>query len=308
VCFSIPMSATHPCTPLERGKDSMSKQYTIGIDIGGTKMAAVLFNGKRVVADSYLATPKDSLNHFLVMLYALIQPLEEKAKKDGVEITGVGLGVPAPLDLKREKILFAPNLPILNGVKLAKKLSEKIGKPVVMDNDASCFIRGEAIMGAGRKYKNVFGVTLGTGIGGAWWIDGNSYTTTHAGACEISESVVDYSNGSLLEEVYHRLTQNNPANLAEDAYRGDVLAEKAFQEVGKYLGITLANIVNLIAPEVIVVGGSVVNSGDLFWSSIYKSLTESIRSPEIRKNIRLEKSALGKDAGAIGAALLTGQQ
>lgn len=282
----------------------MKPTYTIGIDIGGTKMAAVLFNGKRVVTDSILATPKDSLNHFLVMLYALIQPLEERAKKDGVEISGIGMGVPAPLSARRDKILVAPNLSILDGVKLPQKLSEKTGKPVVMDNDASCFIRAEALMGAGRKYKNVFGITLGTGIGGAWWINGDSYTSTHSGACEISESVVEFATGAKLEEVYHRLTQNNPANLAEEAYRGDLLAQKIFEEVGRYLGTLLANISNLIAPEAIVIGGSVVNSGDLFWSGISKALTETIRSPEIKRNIKLAKSALGKDAGAIGAALM----
>ena len=115
--------------------------------------------------------------------------------------------------------------------------------------------------------------------------------------------VIDFESGVGLEEAYHKLTQSNPASLAEEAYRGDVLAEKMFEEVGRDLGIAFANIVNLIDPEVIIVGGGVVESSDLFLPKIKKTMREHIFSPEAKK-IKILKSKLGENAGAIGAALL----
>src|SRR3989344_7529261 len=112
--------------------------YTIGVDIGGTKMSAVLFDGQTVLADSTLATPTDNLNHFLIMLDALLEPLEDRTKNDKVKIKGMGVGIPGVLDKEGNKILRCPNVPILDGVELKKRLEEKFKWPVKMDNDTKC--------------------------------------------------------------------------------------------------------------------------------------------------------------------------
>jgi glucokinase len=281
------------------------KIYSIGIDIGGTKMAAILFDGEKIIADSVLATPKDNIDHFLIMLKALVEPLFDRARGMRIRVRFIGLGVAGVPDSARRKILHSPNLTIIDGFGLVAAVGEMFGLPVTMDNDASCFVRAEATLGAGKKYKNVYGIIIGTGIGGGWWLDGTAYGGAHGGGGEPGQMIIDFSTKIKLEEAFHRLTQNNPGQLAEDAYRGDVLAEKTFAEVGNFLGLAFANIVNLIDPEAIVIGGGVVESSGLFLSATKKSMLANIESKEVRKNVKIFKSKLGPLSGAIGAALLT---
>jgi len=277
--------------------------YAIGIDIGGTNMKAVLFDGEKPVADYLLATPKDSLSHFSIMLYALIEPLLKKAKQDKVKIKGIGLGIAGLMDRQEKKIIKSPNIPLLDGVKLANLLKNKTDLPVELDNDTNCFLRAEVKLGAGRKYKNIYGIIIGTGIGGAWWINNEIYQGSHEAAGEPGQMIIDLENDIELEKAYQRLTQNNPANLAEEAFRGDTLAQKAYEEIGHCLGLAFANIVNLIDPEAIIVGGSVAQSSELFFSKIKKIMRAHIMHPEAKK-IKILKGKLGHSAGAIGAALL----
>lgn len=267
-------------------------------------MSAILFDGKNVMADYILATPKDNLEHFMIMLKALIEPLLDKAKADSGIIKGMGVGIAGMLNFKENKIVEAPNLPLLNGLKLPENLTAKLGvEQIKIDNDARCFLRAEMKFGAGAKYKNVFGITVGTGIGGAWWSGNEVYQGAHGSATEVGWLTVDFKEGMRLEEAYHKLMQNSPAALADEAYHGDVLAEKSYDEFGHYLGISLANVVNLIDPEIIIVGGGVIESSDLFLSRTKKIMREYIKSPE-SKAVKIVKSKLGATAGAIGAALL----
>jgi len=280
------------------------KQYTIGTDIGGTKMNAVLFDGKRVVADYQLATPKDTLDHFMVMLKALLEPLEEKARENKTRIKGIGVGVAGVIDYEKNIMLNSPNISIINGVKLVEELEKITDLPIKLDNDANCFIRAESLIGAGKGYNNNYGFIIGTGIGGGWWINGEVYRGSHGGAGEPGEMIIDYQEEVGLEEAYHKLTQNNPAQLAEETYRGDVLGQKAFEEVGQYFGIAFANIVNLIDPEIFIIGGGVVEASDLFLAQSKKIMIKHIDSEESAKKIKVIKGKLGANAGAIGAAML----
>lgn len=281
----------------------MKKDYTIGIDIGGTKMAAVLFDGTRVLSDFVLATPKDNIEHFIIMILALIEPLIEQAKNDKRKIAGIGVGVAGVLNYEEGRVLGSPNIPIIDGLKLAAKLEERINLPIFLDNDANCFVRAEAELGVGKNNKNIYGMIIGTGIGGGWYVNNEVYRGPHGGAGEPGEMVINFDSGMRLEEAYHKLTQSNPASIAEEAYRGDMLSQKTFEEVGKYLGIAAANIVNILDPELIVIGGGVVESSDLFLSEAKKAMKEYIYSSESKK-IKIVKGKMGKDAGAIGAALL----
>jgi glucokinase len=276
-----------------------NKTYKIGIDIGGTNMKAVLFDGEKVIKSYKLGTPKDSLDHLLIMLGALIEPLLEKAKKDKMKVSKVGLSVAGCHDFDKKIIACSPNLPFLNGINLGEKLEEKINLPVIMDNDANCFLLAEAKFGAVKKYKNSYGLIVSTGIGGAWFFDEKIYRK----GGEPGAMLIDFTDLIILEKAYQKLNQNNSAILATEAYRGDVLAQKAYKEIGSLLGVSLANIVNLIAPEIIVIGGGATNSSDLFFPQIKKSMSEYISNPNSKKT-KIVKSKLGEDAGSIGAALL----
>ena len=277
------------------------KKYSIGLDIGGTKMLGVLWDGDKVVAEYQLATPRESLDKFLVMVNALVEPLAKEVKG---EIAGIGLGVAGVIDYDDNRILESPNLAILNGVKLADKIEEMVSLPVKMDNDGNTFLRAEMVLGARRNNVNLCGIVLGTGIGGAWWYNGDIYRAVHGGSGEPGEMIIDFAEGTKLEPAYHQLMQFNPGSVAEEAYRGDVLADKLYEELGDYLGMALANIANLFAPELIIIGGSVSESGDLFLDIAKRVMKENVASQELKKRLKIQKSKVGPQAGAIGAALL----
>jgi glucokinase len=280
---------------------SDKKQYTIGIDIGGTNIKSVLFNGDKVVMNYSLGTPKDSLEHLIIMIMALIEPLTKKAEEDKIKIKGIGLGVPGIVDPYSAKISDAPNLPLLNGIKLAEILEKRLNLPVKMDNDTECFLRAEVLVGAATKYKNVYGITVGTGLGGAWWFNGGIYYGAH-GFSEPGRMIIDFHEQTNLEAAYQKLTQNNPLNLAQENYNGDELARRAFDEIGSFLGMACANIINLLDPEAIVFGGGVMASADLFLSELKKTIEEKVVKTSGKTKIL--KSKFGPEAGAIGAALL----
>ncbi len=287
----------------EKFMSNQSKQYTIGVDIGGTNMKAVLFDGKNIVADYSLATPKDNLEHFIIMLNALIEPLNEKAKNDNIKIKGLGIGIAGVIDYEEGKMLESPNIPILDNIKIYKKIEKKIDLPIEIDNDANCFLRAEMKVGIGTDFANAYGIIVGTGIGGAWYFDNKVYQGSHGGGGEPGRMIVDFGEPVELEDIYKKLTQNNPVKLADEAYRADPLAEKSFQEIGNILGMACANIVNLIDPEIIILGGGVVGSSELFIGQSRKIMKKYIMS-EKSKKIKIIKGKLGKDAGCIGAALL----
>ncbi|PIR13534.1 hypothetical protein COV49_01810 [Candidatus Falkowbacteria bacterium CG11_big_fil_rev_8_21_14_0_20_39_10] len=280
-----------------------NKIYTIGIDIGGTNLKAVLFDGQKVIADYQLATPKDNLEHFLVMVKALAEPLMEKARQDKIKIKGIGLSVAGPVNYEKQIVIKAPNIPLLDGLKLGDRLKGSHDLDVKIDNDGNCFVRAEAILGAGKKYSDIYGLTLGTSLGTSWWRGNKIHYGFHGSAGETTHMIISYPENLSFEKAYQKLTQNNPGNLAEEAYRGDALAEKTYEEIGKILGVVMANIVNLIDPEIIIIGGGVIKSSGLFLPEAKKTMREFIINPEAKK-IKIIKSNLGEYASAIGAALL----
>ncbi len=267
-------------------------------------MKAVLFNGEKAIMDYSLATPKDTVNHILIMIKALIEPLIERAQADKIKITGVGLSVAGAHDFDNEKIVRSPNLPILNDVKLAEQLSKMIKIKVKMDNDANCFVRAESLIGATKKFNNVYGIIISTGIGGGWWLNKKIYRGAHGGAGEPGRMIIDFTDTVGLEEAYQKLNQNNALNLANEAYRGDPLAQRSYEEIGRLLGTACANIVNIVNPEAIVIGGGTVRSSDLFLPELKKEMVKHILSPIAAQKVKVYKGKLGNDSGAIGAALL----
>ena len=284
-------------------------QYTIGLDIGGTNMRAVLYDGAKAVTDDSLGTPQDNLNHFLIMIKALVDPMLEKAGESKAKVSGVGIGIPGEIEKKTGKLFGAPNLPIIENVPMiADKISAMIGLPVFLDNDANVFLRGEVAAGAAKEFKSVYALTIGTGIGGAWWVNGGIFASAYGGANEPGHMMIDSASGLDFERSFQKLTQNNPGQLAEETYRGDLLGEKAFEEFGRSLGFVMANIVNIIDPEAFVLGGSVIKSSNLFLPMAKKVMKEHIIFDPSARQVKVMKSKLGPLAGAIGAALLVAER
>lgn len=282
----------------------MSNDLSIGIDVGGTKIAGILYDGEKILAETVLATPRDNFKHFLVMLSAVVDPLREKAEDLKKPVRGIGLGVAGALDSTGTKMVFSPNLTYLNGHKIAEKFAEKVSLPVFIDNDAKCFVVAEAMSGAGRKHKNVFGVILGTGIGGGFFEHDGIQRGRHGLAGEIGEMIIDFAKRQTFEAYYHELMSGNPADVAQRAYTGDTEAQRLYKDFGETLGTVLGNISNLIDPDIFVIGGGVAASADLYLPEAKRSLDACLQSAEAIKDVKIVPAKLLKHSGAIGAALL----
>lgn len=276
--------------------------YKIGVDVGGTKMKAVLLHEYKVIEEGELATPQDNLDHFFNMMKALLDPFLEKAEKNKKRIEGIGLSVAGMHDMHNGKIVYSPNITYLNNLEIIKEVENRWGYLTRLDNDANCFLRAEAKMGAGEKFNNLFGMTIGTGIGGAWWLNNKIYRGSHGSAGEVGHTIAHFVDISSLEQLYQSLSEQPLSVIADKAYKGEKESEKIFQKIGEYVGYTCANMVNIVDPEAVIIGGGVTRSEELFFPYTKKMMQSYIASPLSQKT-KLLKAKLN-DSGALGAALL----
>lgn len=290
--------------------------YTVGIDIGGTKMGMVLLKNAKVLKTQKIVTPKNKKG--------IIEAVENNVKTMilGVpesEILGIGLGVTGPLGKKRNVMLNPPNQKFLKGCPLAKIVEQKLKIKTVMDNDVKCFTLGETLFGAGRGAKIVLGITLGTGLGSGLAINGKLYRGNSGAAGELGHMTIKFdgprcncSSLGCFEEYgsqrFFNKMKYSPKDLGIKAEGGDAKALKIFREYGRYLGIGLGNAINILDPEVIVLGGGIANVFHLFIKDAREQIQKIVISPLAKKQVNIKKSKLGDFAGAIGAACLLWEQ
>ena len=287
--------------------------HTIGVDIGATKTNFVLLKDHRVLGAQKVLTPK-SRKDIVSLLKMYIQKCTEIGSSR--HIKGIGIGVPGPLNEKGDLILNPPNLKILRNCPLARIVEKELKIKTKMDNDGNCFALGEALLGAGRGAKIIFGITLGTGVGGGIVIDGKAHRGGFGSAAEVGHMTIKFdgprcscgSYGCLEEYVSERFFFGRgalPQKFQERAERGDKKALKVYDEYGRYLGIGLANVINLLDPEVVVIGGGIANSYKFFLKETKKEIKKRVLSPISKKYVKIKRAALGEFSGAIGAALLS---
>lgn len=284
----------------------------IGLDIGGFQIKAVLYQNGRVLKFLETATAKEK-KKILAAIFELIEKLKTKP------IKGIGIGAAGALDFQKGTILHSPNIKALNGLKIKKIIEDKFKLPVLLDNDANCFLRGEMILGAGKGYKNAVGVTLGTGVGGAVAVDGQVITGANGAAGEIGSMIIQVSasGGPAVGGKRHLTFEDlcsvkwfrkhglqDGVELFQQAKKGNKKAQEIFSRYGQGLGIGLANLVNILDPEVIILGGGISEAGKFFLASAKKQMRKLSLSPLAKKNINIKITKLGKKSGALGAALL----
>ena len=278
--------------------------YSIGIDIGGSKISLVLLKDLKILKKQKISTPSNNL----------IQVLEENIKKLDCDTAGIGIGIPGAIDPKRKLILHTPNILELSNCKL------KLKRKCVIENDANCFTLGEAVLGAGKGEKIILGITIGSGIGGGIVYKKNNAYKIHKGifgsAGEIGHMIIERKgvkcscgNHGCLEEYaskkfIKRKTSLTGKELKISARKGDKKAEKIIQEMGVNLGIGLGNAINLLGPSAVIVGGGLSNFGEMILSPARHEAKKNILSPFSQKYVKIKKAKLGDWGGAIGAALL----
>jgi len=310
----------------------------VGIDIGGTKISCLLAtkNGQPL-DEKTIPTFKGKMAHKSIR--ELLKTVEFLLKQNKVplkDIQGIGVALPGPVNPQKGTVPWSPNMPGWKGRPLSKILRNKFRVPVFMDNDANAAAMGEKLFGAGRKVGNLIYVTVSTGVGGGIVLNGK----VHRGAsfcggeighmtvvpggnrcqCGKSGCLEAYSSGTAIALAAKKRLRNlrsfsdfrnafrSPDLITgevvfEAAKFGDVTARKVFAEAGKFLGVGLANLVNVLNPEMIVLGGSVMKARAYFWKAMMGALREN-SWPMALSACEIRLTALGSYVGNLGAAAL----
>jgi len=280
--------------------------YYLGFDIGGSSVKAVVLKNRKVVFSKVF---EDLPNNFTGLLKLLKNTKNNLANELGPKsIGGIGISIPGPLDKKRQRVVIGPNIHYLTNKPVLKLFKRELAPyPVEVEHDVHCHLLAEKVLSLGKKYGNVLCLTLGTGIGGAFMVNGEIIFGSHGSAGEIghmitSQEKVPWEN--LAAKKFIKKELGIGALLAQKrAIKGDKKARKAFEAMGYNLGIGLANIINILDPEVIIIGGGLITARKFFSSSMKKAIRKLVISREAQKT-KILFSKLGRFGGALGAALL----
>lgn len=299
------------------------------VDLGGTYLRIALVDGSGKIHDQLKQrTPRGDSPDVIVDALAAAA---NKWSSDGRPIAAASIMVPGTVDNQNAVVVQAPNLPSLTNFPLKQVLEERFGWPVLLENDANAAAVGEMWLGAARGCRDVVSVTLGTGVGGGVILDGELWRGAHGSAGEIGHTTVDPFSGLKCKcgnvgclELFAsataivRMTRENlpqfpqsvlnreelTAERVYDAGReGDELALSVFKRFGTYLGIGLANLINIIDPEIIVIAGGAVNGWDLFACDMRREVNE--RAVRVTaQQVKIAAAECGDNAGLLGAAHL----
>lgn len=307
---------------------------TIGVDIGGTKIAAgIVAEDGEMLSVGRRSTPKRDADAVVDVITELVGSLVRTSDE---EITGVGLGVAGFVDATQSLVLTASNLG-WTAEPIKAKLEQSLGLPVVVENDANAAAWGEYRYGAGAGRAEMIMVTVGTGVGGGIVMDDRLVRGHNGVGAEFGHLVMvpegrpcgcgrlgcweQYASGSSLVRYARELAAQDREDaqlmlslgdgtpegiqglhVTEAAQQGDAVALEAFDLLGHWLGRGMADVAALLDPEVFVIGGGVVESGDLILRPTKDSYAESLVSRDFRPLTPILPALLGNAAGIVGAA------
>ena len=310
-------------------KNLFSESLVFAVDLGGTHLRVALVDDNgRILEQTKQETPKgDSAEGVVAALAAAAQNWDDYKQA----VVAASIMVPGAVDCDKAVVLQAPNLPSLVNYPLKAELQKRLGWPVFLENDANAAAVGEMWLGAARGCRDVVSVTLGTGVGGGVILDGKLWRGSHGSAGEIGHTTVDPFSGLKCKcgntgclELFAsataivRMTKESLASFpesrlksceltAERVYQAgrhsDELALAVFKRFGMYLGIGLANLINLIDPQIIVIAGGAVNGWDLFAEEMYRQVDERAFRTTAQQ-VKIARAECGDNAGLLGAARL----
>lgn len=311
----------------------------IGLDIGGGSIkSALLINSAGGFKDSRTEYQThhfgaDNANDFLSELSTHIDSFLARSPK-GERLQAIGLGSPGPLSPPRDKILsgIKLSLQILIGVNLAKELQARYKVPVFWENDANLFTLAESTLGAGWGYPSVFGVTIGSGLGGGLALrikshhhpgkDYKIFVGQFGSAAELGHTTIKSDGfdcycgrkGCLEQYVSEQYLGNiSPGLTINELHRrinlGFEWAEDILRQMAFFLAVGLANVSNILDPSVIVLGGGLMEqNADIFLKSVRENFQQQVFSQQTAQKTKILKGRLGYHAGAIGALVYAHQQ
>ena len=314
----------------------MNKNFAIGIDLGGTNIRIALINSSGEIKGIHKQPTHAELEIVRIVenigngIFQLLK--EQKVKKE--DVTGIGLGAPGFLSLNLGVIHFSPNLPTAREAPVVKLLESLTEFPVYLENDANAAAIGEHWIGAGQGIDNLLCITLGTGLGSGFILNGTiwhgsndlagelGHTTLIPGGlpcnCGREGCVEAYVSATgVVTRTQLALKEGRVSSLKEllaegkepltslvvyeHALQGDRLAREIFEDTGRYLAISLANVLNTLDLEMIIIGGQVSKAGEILFSPTINEVEKrAIRTKYYP--IRIEQAKLGDNAGIIGAA------
>jgi glucokinase len=263
----------------------------------------------------------------------IVQAIISAARESGTTaISALSVAVPGTIDVRAGAVVSAPNVPCLNGFPLAPVLKRELQCPVILENDANAAAVGEMWQGAGRGHGTIVCLTLGTGVGGGIILEGKVWRGADGSAAEIGHMSVNPFGGvkcpcgshdclevyasatAIVRQARERLPRYPSSTLhrddeltSEKVYRagveGDELALEVFRVMGIYLGAGLASLINLINPEIVIIGGGAANGWELFEMHMRHEVTNR-NFPLPAAQVKIVRAECGDDAGLLGAAHL----
>lgn len=308
------------------------KNIVLATDLGGTnlRMAAIAEDGEILYRTKH-QTPRTELADEIV--FAISEAAEEclQAVAGQGRVRAIGAAVPGTVNAAVGIVLKAPNLGALDGFRISQALTEKIELPCFLENDANAAAVGENWLGASQGLDNSICVTLGTGVGGGIIIDGKILRGVDGTAAEVGHICVEpfgvpcgcgsrgcveqYASATAIVRLARELSNHYPKSVlrdrtpltAQEIYQAgkeeDELALEVFRKQGFYLGVALASLVNVLNPEMIVIGGGAAAGWDLFIPQTNKQIRERAYK-EPAERAKLVRAQLGDDAGLLGVARL----
>lgn len=316
----------------------------IGIDLGGTKIAGAVWDDESLTVTAQKTIPTQAHlgpDAVISLIADLVRELGAQVGLEATAIPGVGVGVPATFDMEQGVIWLIPNLPgDWYGKPIVALLRDMLGCPVYLVNDARAFTLAEATIGAGRGASSCVGITLGTGIGGGIAINGRLYLGVTGTAGEFGHHSIDLygepdgsgnpggwegmASGPAISSMGMRyvaqgittkigelvnfdLNQITPEIIARAAELDDPIAKHILETAGVYLGTGLANIIIMLTPEKVVIGGGMAKLGEWIMKPMRDTIEKRVKTVPLDR-VHIVPAALGGEAGVIGAAIWASQQ
>jgi glucokinase len=317
------------------------QRWTIGVDFGGTNVkVGLVADSGRVVRSQVLSSKVFGRpGPFVEGIGRAVTALTQAGGIRISQLRGIGVGAPGAIDCVHGIVLATTNVPGWHRVPLARLLERRLGRPCVVDNDANLATLGEWRFGAGRGSRVLVGLTLGTGVGGGLVCNGRLFRGVSGSAGEIGHMVIHPggrrcgcgARGCLEAEVgtaailsmgrrairrgaeplktLARSAHGNltPAIIAQAARAGDTAARQIWVQIGQWLGLALASLVNVLNPDRIVIGGGIANAWPLFSPALNHTLdAHAMGIP--KRAVRVLRARLGDHAGVLGAAAIVRQE